>query len=83
MEYPNFNEESCLYCIKPEPKYRPFKSTEECWDEMQKHQPFGWMKTKSFPSEYHINNISKYIDFSNYFNVYTFADGSPFGIKEE
>ena len=60
----------------------PFKSTEECWNEMQKHQPFGWMKTKSFPSEYHINNISKYIDFSNYFNVYTFVDGSPFRIKE-
>ena len=36
---------SCLfYRIKPEPKYRPFKSLEECWQEMQKHQPFGWLK---------------------------------------
>ena len=32
------------YRIKPEPKYRPFKDTEECWQEMQKHQPFGWIK---------------------------------------
>lgn len=29
------------YRIKPEPKYRPFKNAEECWQEMQKHQPFG------------------------------------------
>ena len=32
--------------IKPEPKYRPFKSQEECWKEMLKHQPFGWLKSK-------------------------------------
>ena len=34
------------YRIKPEPKYRPFKTNEECWNEMQKHQPFGWVKSK-------------------------------------
>lgn len=50
---------------------------------MQKLQPFGWLKTKSSSPEYHINNISKYVDFDNYFNVYTFVDNSPFGIKEE
>lgn len=32
--------------IKPEPKYRPFKTKEECWNEMMKHQPFGWLKSK-------------------------------------
>ena len=32
------------YRIKPEPKYRPFKDAEECWAEMQKHKPFGWVK---------------------------------------
>ena len=35
-----------LYRIKPEPKYRPFKTKEECWNEMQNHQPFGWLKSK-------------------------------------
>ena len=35
-----------LYRIKPEPKYRPFKTNEECWNEMQNHQPFGWLKSK-------------------------------------
>ena len=34
------------YRIKPEPKYRPFKTQEECWNEMQKHQPYGWLKSK-------------------------------------
>ena len=32
--------------IKPEPRYRPFKTKEECWNEMMKHQPFGWLKSK-------------------------------------
>lgn len=32
------------YRIKPEPKYRPFKDAEECWQEMQEHQPFGGLK---------------------------------------
>ena len=35
-----------LYRIKPEQKYRPFNSKEECWNEMMKHQPFGWLKSK-------------------------------------
>lgn len=34
------------YRIKPEPKYRPFKTKEECWNEMMKHRPFGWLKLK-------------------------------------
>ena len=29
------------YRIKPEQKFRPFKNKEECWQEMQKHQPCG------------------------------------------
>ena len=36
------------YRIKPEPKYRPFKDAKECWQEMQKHQPFGWMQINIF-----------------------------------
>ena len=37
---------SFRYRIKPELKYRPFKTKEECWNEMMKHQPFGWLKSK-------------------------------------
>lgn len=32
--------------VKPEPKYRPFKNAEECWQEMLKHKPFGYVKSK-------------------------------------
>ena len=43
---PHFNCKPSCYRIKPEPKYRPFKTKEECWNEMLKHQPFGWLKSK-------------------------------------
>lgn len=32
-----------LNIVIDEPKYRPFKDAEECWQEMLKHQPFGWI----------------------------------------
>ena len=34
------------YRIKPEQKYRPFRNQEECLNEIQKHQPVGWLKSK-------------------------------------
>ena len=42
----DFTRSPDMYRIKPEPKYRPFKNQEECWNEMLKHQPFGWVKSK-------------------------------------
>ena len=41
-----YNGQRLKHRIKPESEYRPFKSKEECWDEMLKHQPFGWLKSK-------------------------------------
>ena len=46
FDEPAFNGVTDNYRIKPEPKYRPFKNQEECWNEMLKHQPFGWVKSK-------------------------------------
>ena len=69
------------YRVKSEPKYRPFKNTEECWQEMLKHQPFGWVKTDSgYEPLWHVN---KGDDFNATFKDSTFADGTPYGIKEE
>lgn len=69
------------YCIKPEPKYRPFKNKEECWQEMLKHQPFGWVKTdEGYEQIWHVN---KGDDFSATLRTCTFPDGTAFGIKEE
>lgn len=67
------------YRIKPEPKYRPFANVEECWTEMQKHQPFGWVKTDSgYEPIWHVNEGD---DFNATFKYSTFADGTPFGVK--
>ena len=81
------------YRIKPEPKYRPFANAEECWVEMQKHQPFGWLKSKD---DRHLTLITvvdndKMMalngrvgwDFFGMMNNYVFADGTPFGVKVE
>lgn len=75
--------------IKPEPKYRPFKTQEECWNEMQKHQPFGWVKSTISDNLYPIESISDEINYNRIFASYNevfawvkFADGTPFGIKE-
>ena len=69
------------YRIKPESTYRPFNSAEECWQEMLKHQPFGWVKTDSgYEPIWHVN---KGDDFNATFKDSTFADGTPYGIKEE
>ena len=79
------------YRIKPEPKYRPFKTQEECWNEMLKHQPFGWIRGKYSAVLYHIDSIASdrvACAFGNHMNFdfiiknYEFADGTPFGIKE-
>ena len=82
---PKFDKEAFLYRVKPEPKYRPFKSVEECWGEMQKHQPFGWLKSKTSPQPlFKISDeICEYSDWDFRFNTLTFADGTPYGIKEK
>ena len=69
------------YRVKPEAKYRPFKNAEECWQEMLNHQPFGWVKTDSgYEPIWHVNEGD---DFNATFKDSTFADGTPYGIKEE
>ena len=45
------------YRIKPNPKYRPFKSQEECWQEMHKHPDFGWVVRFSDDEYLHISRI--------------------------
>ena len=42
----DFDKKPNFYRIKPEPKYRPFKTRKECWEEMHKHPDFGWVKVK-------------------------------------
>ena len=83
-----------IYRIKPESKYRPFINAEECWQEMQKHQPFGWVKLKGEDTAYGMLTLIKDkgavvgindtpFSYRYLFYNYTFADRQPFGIKEE
>ena len=97
-ESPAFNWYNNIsrYRIKPEQKYRPFKNSEECWQEMQKHTPFGWIQDKDNSSfkQYILSvdregvMISDYDDgtvllkYESLLGFCTFVDGTPFGIKE-
>lgn len=80
-EDPSFDDDF-EYRIKPEPKYRPFKDSEECWNEMQKHQPFGWTKLIGAIEYSFITDVDDNINYSDAIKEYTFADGTPFGIRE-
>lgn len=90
-----FLPDSYEYRIKPEAKFRPFKNAEECWQEMQKHQPFGWVKDKK---DVHHRVLITAVDddtcgmslngnaawsLSGIMDLYTFVDGTPFGVKVE
>lgn len=93
-ENPNFENLTYKFRIKPEPTYRPFKDAEECWAEMLKHQPFGWVKSKDgstinkFMFIDSLNNdevtirTSVRFTYSELVKYYIFADGTPFGIRE-
>ena len=90
LDYPDFMANGSSYRIKPETKYRPFANAEECWTEMLKHQPFAWVKEKhsdrySLITE--VNGLSIKVKegclFTDSVKYYTFADGTPFGMKEE
>ena len=90
-EDPSFDNDF-EYRIKPEPKYRPFANEEECWHEMQKHQPFGWVKWNdvryniyivSSTSVCLINGNCENMDFAYAYQKLTFADRTPFGVKVE
>ena len=80
------------YRVKPEPKYRPFKDAEECWTEMQKHQPFGWVKTGESirrlitlvdVDRIQIGNQNLNWTYAQVFKAFIFMDGQPFGVKVE
>lgn len=80
------------YRIKPEPKYYPFENAKECWNEMQKHQPFGWVKdrdgNKTFIGGINSDNSvcmcnSEILFLKDIFEDFTFIDGIPFGVKVE
>ena len=95
IKTPSFNWGVTEYRVKLKPTFRPFKDMEECWNEMLKHKPFGWIKSNEDGHYAMVTTVDvvegeKYIaisgnnlwSFDDTINNYTFADGTPFGIKE-
>lgn len=92
IQIPGLSYDSFEYRVEPETKYRPFKNADECWQEMQKHQPFGWVRTRKSGWYRHINILYTDTtsfkgddfkwDLSGLIDDVTFADGAPFGVKE-
>lgn len=88
--YHTFSPHSFQYRIKPETNYRPFKNAEECWQEMLKHHPFGWVVGRRDGVMYLIRSLeyvsvytSIQYSFKDAFDKFEFADLVPFGVKEE
>lgn len=87
---PAFDSNPDHYRIAAEPKYRPFQNSEECLEEIVKHQPIGWIKNST--GIFNIFEIGKLyiviaksgvIRYDTAINDFVFADGTPFGLKEE
>ena len=88
-EDPSFDNDF-EYRIKPELEYRPFNDAEECWQEMLKHQPFGWVVGRRDGVMYIIRSLeyvsvytSIQYSFKDAFDKFAFADLVPFGVKVE
>lgn len=87
---PSFDDDF-EYRIKPESKFRPFKDAEECWQEMQKHKPFGWVKSTLFKDLDLVKRVTTLyveinrdiIDYKDALDKFTFADDTNFGVKVE
>ena len=85
IQYINFEK----YNLRIKPKYRPFKNKKECWQEMLKHQPFGWItdgqricniiciREDGILANTNLNGT--FYEFESSINL-KFADGTPFGI---
>ena len=89
-EDPSFDND-LEYRIKQEPTYRPFNDAEECWKEMGKHKPFGWVKSTLFKDFALVKRVTTLyveinkdiIDYKDALEKFTFADDNNFGVKVE
>ncbi len=78
------------YRVKPRQTYQAFSGKKECWEEMLKHEPFGWIEAKSDRDPclitevrddgFIINNqIHEFLGYDFAFSHFEFTDRKPFG----
>ena len=70
------------YRIKPEQKCRPFKSQEECWGEILKHECYGWVKSKDNNDRRHISSIQKDDEDNAWFIIVSFGGIDGFSSEQ-
>lgn len=85
-----YAQDDIFGCSSPRVKFRPFANAEECWEQMQKHQPFGWIFSRKTGTAHLIRCIddnhvftSIQYSFDSAFKNFVFADLVPFGVKVE
>ena len=89
-----WDEDNPQYRIKPEPHYRPFKSAEEVMEAIKEHGVNGeWLRRMQngrfiqiceFDDEIiWLHNSKLGCFYKDIYELFTFADGTPFGVKEE
>ena len=99
MRDPGFLSNVDKYRVKPDLQYRPFENMDETWEEVKKHEPIGWIKSKSNNANLHVARVEcednriyfitasfhglERFDAQTIFRYFTFMDGAPLGIKEE
>lgn len=80
-------------CYRIKKDIKPFENAHECFEEMQKHPPIGWLISKISRNYVHINYIStilglvsisycntiKIYSMEECFDLFEFIDGTPFG----
>ena len=96
--YKEITAEEILSLKITEPSYRPFNTKEECWQEMLKHEPTGWVKSiqggvqrhicllhtiEGIPTATFSDSVCVEREISSLFDKYRFADGTPFGVAED
>ena len=78
----NYIPETIKFRIKPKSNYRPFETQEECWQEMLKHDEFGWVKSKTRDAIKHISNIEKDIEGNVWFVAASFSGIEKYSPKQ-
>lgn len=89
-------DQSLNYRIKPSFTYQPFKNSDECWQELSKHSPFGWITDrndkdcKSLITSLDNEGImiadyeedASFLSYESAFKQFKFVDNVPFGKME-
>ena len=86
VDIQTFFEGNITFRVKPEPKYIPFETKEECWEEMLKHQPFSWIIFQQQGAKQSITLVDDEVligftsfTFKEALDSVQFIDGTPFG----